>query len=136
MTLVIRAALNPTSLIADVRGIVHSVDPNQPLGAVHSMQNTVSEFVAPQRVTMLIAGLFATLALLLAMVGLYGVLSYSVARRSHEFGIRMALGAAKGDILRLIVAQGFRLALVGIVVGWRGSCLRRRQYITVAIKCG
>jgi putative ABC transport system permease protein len=121
MTLVVRAAQNPTTLIADVRGIVRSVDPDQPVGAVHSMENTVSEFVAPQRITMLIAGLFATLALFLAMVGLYGVLSYSVAQRSHEFGIRMALGAAKGDILRLIVAQGFRLVLAGIIVGMAGA---------------
>jgi len=121
MTLVIRAARNPTTLIADVRGIVHSVDPDQPVGAVHSMQNTVSEFVAPQRVTMLVSGLFAGLALLLAMIGLYGVLSYSIAQRSHEFGIRMALGAAKGDILRPIVTQGFRLALAGITVGMAGT---------------
>jgi putative ABC transport system permease protein len=121
MTLVIRSAQNPTTLIADVRGIVRSVDPDQPVGAVHSMENTVSEFVAPQRITMLIAGLFATLALLLAMVGLYGVLSYSVAQRSHEFGIRMVLGAAKGDILRLIVAQGFKLALAGTTVGMAGA---------------
>ena len=85
------------------------------------MENIVSEFVAPRRLTMLISGLFAALALLLAMVGLYGVISYSVAQRSHEFGIRMALGAAKGDILRLIIAQGFRLAFAGIIVGMAGA---------------
>ena len=121
MTLVVRAARNPTNLIADVRGIIRSVDPDQPLGDIRTMQNIVSESVAPRRLTMLISGLFAALALLLAMVGLYGVISYSVAQRSHEFGIRMALGAAKGDILSLIVAQGFRLAMAGIIVGMAGA---------------
>jgi len=121
MTLVVRTTRNPTNLIADVRSIVRSVDPDQPLGSVRTMENIVSESVAPQRVTMLIAGLFAALALLLAMIGLYGVISYSVAQRSHEFGIRLALGAAKGDILRLIIAQGFRLALAGIIVGLAGA---------------
>jgi putative ABC transport system permease protein len=90
------------------------------------MENIRSESVAPRRLTVLISGLFATLALLLAMVGLYGVISYSVAQRSHEFGIRMALGAAKGDILSLIVAQGFKQALAGIVVGMAGAFALRR----------
>ena len=121
MTLVVRAVQNPTNLIADVRGVIRSVDPDQPLGAIRTMENIVSESVAPRRLTMLISGLFAALALLLAMVGLYGVISYSVAQRSHEFGIRMALGAAQGDILSLIVAQGFRLAVAGIVVGMAGA---------------
>jgi putative ABC transport system permease protein len=85
------------------------------------MENIVSESVAPRRLTMVISGLFAGLALLLATIGLYGVISYSVAQRGHEFGIRMALGAGKGDILRLIVAQGFRLAAAGIVVGMAGA---------------
>jgi putative ABC transport system permease protein len=121
MTLVVRAARNPTNLIADVRGIIRSVDRDQPLGGIRTMENLVSESVAPRRLTMLISGLFAALALLLAMVGLYGVISYSVAQRSHEFGIRMALGATKGDILSLIVAQGFRLAMAGIIVGMAGA---------------
>jgi putative ABC transport system permease protein len=126
MTLVIRAARNPTTLIADVRGIIHSVDPEQPLGGIRTMENIRSESVAPRRLTMLISGLFAALALLLAMVGLYGVLAYSVAQRSHEFGIRMALGAATGDILHLIIALGFRVTLAGIIVGMAGAFALRR----------
>jgi len=121
MTLVVPAAQNPTNLIADVRGIIRSVDPDQPIGGIHTMESIVSESVAPRRLTMLISGLFAGLALFLAMIGLYGVISYSVAQRSHEFGIRMALGAAKGDILRLIITQGFRLAVAGIIVGMAGA---------------
>lgn len=126
MTLVIRAAQEPTNLIADVRGIIHSVDPDQPIAAIRTMSNIVSESVAPQRLTMLIAGLFAVLALLLAMIGLYGVITYSVAQRNHEFGIRMAVGAAKGDILQLIVTQGFSVAMIGIIAGMVGALALRR----------
>jgi putative ABC transport system permease protein len=121
MTLVVRAAQNPSNLIADVRSIVRSVDPDQPLGDIRTMRNIVSESIAPRRLTMFISGLFAALALLLATIGLYGVISYSVAQRSHEFGIRMALGAGKNNILSLIVAQGFRLAMVGIIIGMAGA---------------
>jgi putative ABC transport system permease protein len=90
------------------------------------MSNIVSESIAPQRLTMLIAALFAVLALVLAMIGLYGVISYSVAQRTHEFGIRMAVGAAKGDILQLIVTHGFSLAMTGILAGIVGSLALRR----------
>src|SRR5271157_853528 len=121
MTLVVRAAQNPTNLIAEVRGIIRSVDPDQPTGSIRTMENIVSESVAPRRLTMLVSGLFAALALLLAMVGLYGVLSYSVAQRSHEFGIRMALGARMEDVLKLVVGQGLILALIGVGVGVLGS---------------
>ena len=121
MTLVVRAQQDPANLVADVRGIIRSVDPDQPIGDIRPMENIVSESVAPQRLTTFIAGLFAALALLLAMIGLYGVVSYSVARRNHEFGIRTALGAGKGDIIHLIVGQGFRLAVAGIIVGMAGA---------------
>ena len=121
MTLVVRATQNPTNLIADVRGVIRSVDRDQPIGNVWTMENIVSESVAPQRLTMLIAGLFAALALLLAMVGLYGVISYSVAQRSHEFGIRMALGAERADISKLVVGQGSRLIFIGVGVGILGA---------------
>jgi putative ABC transport system permease protein len=126
MTLVIRAEQDPTNLIADVRSIIHSVDPDQPIAAIRTMSNIVSESIAPQRLTMLIAALFAVLALVLAMIGLYGVISYSVAQRTHEFGIRMAVGAAKGDILQLIVTHGFSLAMTGILAGIVGSLALRR----------
>ncbi|MGC9994594.1 MAG: ABC transporter permease [Terriglobia bacterium] len=121
MTLAVRATEDPTRLVADIRQIVHSLDPNQPIGDVRTMQSMAAESVAPQRLTMLVSMLFAALALVLAMVGLYGVISYSVAQRTHEFGVRMALGAERSDILKLVVGQGSRLILMGVGMGILGA---------------
>jgi putative ABC transport system permease protein len=121
MTLVVRATQDPTRLVGDIRQIVHSIDPNQPLGDVRTMESLASESVAPQRLTMLVSILFAVLALVLAMVGLYGVISYSVAQRTHEFGIRMALGAERRDILKLVVGQGSKLIFIGVGLGILGA---------------
>jgi putative ABC transport system permease protein len=121
MTLVVRATQDPTRLVADIRQIVQSIDPDQPLGDVRTMQSMAAESVAPQRLTMLVSILFAALALVLAVVGLYGVISYSVAQRTHEFGVRMALGAERRDILKLVVGQGSRMILVGVGMGILGA---------------
>ena len=125
MTLVIRSARNPEDLIADVRGVIRSVDPNQPVGAIRTMEQIAAESVAPRRLTMLAAGIFAGLALLLAMVGLYGLLAYYVAQRRHEFGIRLALGAQSSDVLRLVLTQGLGLSAAGIAMGAAGSLALR-----------
>jgi putative ABC transport system permease protein len=121
MTLAVRATEDPTRLVADIRQIVHSIDPNQPIGDVRTMESLAAESVAPQRLTMLVSILFAALALVLAMVGLYGVISYSVAQRTHEFGVRVALGAERRDILKLVVGQGSRMILVGVGTGILGA---------------
>jgi putative ABC transport system permease protein len=121
MTLVVRAAQDPKALAADVRDIIHSVDPNQPVGTIRTMENVVADSVAPRRLTMLISVLFAALALLLAMIGIYGVVSYSVAQRSHEIGIRMALGAEKSDVLRMVIGQGLKLTFIGVAIGIAGA---------------
>lgn len=121
MTLVVRSDENPTMLIGLLRSIIHSVDPEQAIGGIQTLGSIASELAAPRRLAMLISTVFVALALPLAMVGLYGVLAYTVDRRSHEIGIRMALGATKGDILALIVAQGLGVALAGIVTGIAGA---------------
>jgi putative ABC transport system permease protein len=121
MTLVVRATQDPTRLVADIRQIVHSIDPNQPIGDVRTMDSMAAESVAPQRLTMMISMLFAALALVLAMVGLYGVISYSVTQRTHEFGVRMALGAERRDILKLVVGQGSKLIFMGVGLGILGA---------------
>ncbi|MGA2076316.1 MAG: ABC transporter permease [Terriglobia bacterium] len=121
MTLVVRATEDPTRLVGDIRQIVHSIDPNQPIGDVRTMESLAAESVAPERLTMMVSLLFAALALVLAMVGLYGVISYSVAQRTHEFGVRMALGAERRDILKLVVGQGSRVVVVGVGMGILGA---------------
>ena len=115
--LVVRAAGEPTGLAAAVRKEVTAIDPQQPVAAVKTMGQWVSESVAQPRFRTLLLGLFAAVAVLLAVIGIYGVMSYVVAQRTREVGIRMALGARPRDVLRLMVGQGMRLALTGVAIG-------------------
>ena len=117
MTLVLKTTGDPAGLAPAARAAVLTVDPDQPVGEVRTMDAVVSLSVAPRRLPAVLLGLFAALALVLASVGLYGVLSYSVTQRTHEIGVRLALGAANGDLLRLIIGQGMRLALGGVALG-------------------
>jgi len=117
MTLIVRANGRPENLISDVRGIIHSVDSNQPISELRTMDDIVSESIAPQRVTVLVAAIFAGVAVLLGAIGIFGVISYSVSERTREFGIRMALGADQDRILKLVLRQGFKLALIGAALG-------------------
>ena len=115
--LVVRTSGDPLSMTSAVRSAVQSVDKDQPIANVSSMEQILSSSVAEPRFRTLLLSVFAGLALVLAGVGIYGVMSYAVARRTHEIGIRMALGARPGDTLKLVVGQGMTLALIGVVVG-------------------
>ncbi|HEY0101098.1 MAG TPA: ABC transporter permease [Pyrinomonadaceae bacterium] len=117
MSIVVRAAGDPLPLAAAVQREIQAIDKDQPIYNVRTMERVVSESLAPQRVVMGMLGIFALIALVLASVGIYAVMSYAVTQRTHEIGIRMALGAQPRDILRMVVRQGMLLAITGVALG-------------------
>lgn len=121
MTYVVRGASDKNTLAGAMRNEVWAVDGNLPIPDIKPMDELLSGSVARRRFNMILLGLFAVVALVLATVGIYGVMSYSVTQRTHEIGIRMALGATQSNVIRLIVGQGVRLALIGVGVGLAGA---------------
>src|SRR6185503_16609988 len=120
LAVMMRTSVDPLQLAGAARNEVKSLDKDLPL-TITTMDEVLSNSVAGQRFNALLLGIFASLALILATVGVFGVINYSVAQRTHEIGIRLALGAQRRDVFKLVVGQGLLLALVGVVVGAIGA---------------
>ena len=126
LTLVVRTAGNPSDFAAVLKQTIWSFDKNLPVSKVITMERALAEATAEQRFEMLLLGVFAAVALILAAVGIYGVMSYSVSRRTHEIGIRISLGASRQQVLSMVLRQGLIQVLVGTIVGATGALLISR----------
>jgi putative ABC transport system permease protein len=121
MTFTIRTHGDSAGTAAAARNVIHQLDPDQPIGQVATMQALMSKSVARAKFNSTLLAIFSVVALVMAAVGIYGLMSYSVLQRTHEIGVRMALGAQRADVLKLILKQGILLALIGVSVGLAGS---------------
>jgi putative ABC transport system permease protein len=131
VNLLVRSNSDPLSLAAPVRNQISALDKDQAVFNVRTMEQMLSQSVAARRFSMILLGVFAGLALILAAVGIYGVISYSVAQRTREVGIRMALGAQAMDVLMLVVRDGLRLVMIGVAIGLAGALMLTRLMTTL-----
>ena len=136
MNLLIRTAVPPRSITSAVRAQIAAVDPDQPVMKIQTVDDLMDASRSEPRFTMLLLSVFSATALILAVIGIYGVLSYSVAQRRQEFGIRLALGAEHADILRLVVRHGLTLAAVGIMLGLIAALFLTRLMSSMLYKVG
>jgi putative ABC transport system permease protein len=121
MWAVLRTATDPTTLATPARRAVLEIDANQPVGRVQTMPDVVAASASHRRFSMTLVGIFAALALTLSVVGLYAVVSYSVAERIHEIGVRLALGAQPSNLMRMVLGEGLRLVIAGLALGLAAS---------------
>lgn len=126
LRLAIRTESAPEALVPSIRQVVRSLDPQLPIHGIATMEDLISATVADRRFSTVLLAVFALMGLVLAQVGIYGLLSYSVANRQQELSVRMALGAAHGRVRRMVVGQGLKLAIVGMVIGVAGSLIAHR----------
>jgi predicted permease len=129
--LVVRTSRSPKSIVPDVRAAMKAFDPALPNGEFTTLEQIVDHAVAPRRLIMNLLGAFSSLALLLASIGLYGVIAYSVGQRTQEIGVRLAIGAQRGDVLRLILGEGLKMAMIGVGLGLIAALLTTRLLQTM-----
>jgi ABC-type antimicrobial peptide transport system permease subunit len=121
MTILVRGRGDVSAVVATTRQVVHEIDPTLPLFNVRSVKDIIDQSVGQPRLNTTLLAFFATVAVVLAIIGIYGVVSYSVTQRTQEIGVRMALGASESDVVRLILREGATLATLGIVLGVAGT---------------
>ena len=127
---VVRTPLDVSIMLPEIREAVYRAASDQTVYHAQTMDEIVSASMSPQRFPLILLGSFASLALLLASIGIYGVISYSVTQRAHEIGIRMALGAEKRDVFRMVVVQGLSLAFAGLVIGVTAALVLTRLLLS------